>query len=640
MLWKIQFNAEGLSLKERNILCFAAQELKKYLKKATSDDVMLSESARIDGQGILLRLAQRGELPTLEDAALDDAILIDVENRCGVIAGSNARSVLIGVYRYLREMGFVFVRPGKNGERYPERLSEGRVSVCERASYRHRGICIEGSVFYESEEDLIDWLPKVGMNSYYVQFFVPAIFFRRWYEHEGYGIRNPYLERMEISDEDVAGMNRMIVHEMEKRGILHHAVGHGWTCHPFGLPSTGWYEIDPAEVPKGVDKYFALQNGERKLYGNCPINTSLCYGSTEVRNKMTDSMVKYCLENPDVDYLHVWLADGVNNHCECELCRDHRPSDLYVKMLNELDEKLTAKNIHKKIVFLMYVDLLWAPREEKIKNKDRFMLIFCPIARSYSTPLSENAGIEPAEYVRNRLTFPSCAGEYIGFLKEWKNAFDGESCVFDYYYMWDCYKDLGYTDNAKLIHQDIRDYREFDFNGLISCQGNRTFLPTSLGMNVMAETLWNRDCDFEAIREKVLKAEYGACWKEVCDYLALLSECSLPRVTRFEVPITAPENRVLYEKGICASEEILKLAEKNSDADSWKQLWIYVQLVSRIMKAFLSFAKGEAVAGTWREIEDFINLHEWEMRETYDAFEFKYTLSRVFERLEREAGVE
>ena len=111
MLWKIQFNAEGLSLKERNILCFAAQELKKYLKKATSDDVMLSESARIDGQGILLRLAQRGELPTLEDAALDDAILIDVENRCGVIAGSNARSVLIGVYRYLREMGFVFVRP-------------------------------------------------------------------------------------------------------------------------------------------------------------------------------------------------------------------------------------------------------------------------------------------------------------------------------------------------------------------------------------------------------------------------------------------------------------------------------------------------------------------------------------------------
>ena len=142
---------------------------------------------------------------------MDDAILIDIENGKGVIAGSNARSVLIGVYRYLRELGFVFVRPGADGEKYPTCFSEKRVKVCECASSRHRGVCIEGSVFYESMEDMIDWLPKVGMNCYYVQFFVPSIFYRRWYEHEGYGIKNPYLEREEISDSDIDGMNQMLL---------------------------------------------------------------------------------------------------------------------------------------------------------------------------------------------------------------------------------------------------------------------------------------------------------------------------------------------------------------------------------------------------------------------------------------------
>ena len=612
----------------------------------TEDDVFISDSQANAENGILFKIGDHVNLPSVDDPVVDDAIYIDIENHRGVIAGSNARSVLIGVYRYLRELGFVFVRPGKNGEKVPCQLCNRHVTVCEKPSYRHRGLCIEGSVFYESMEALIDWLPKVGMNSYFVQFFVPSIFYRRWYEHEGYGMRNPYLKGLDISDEDIEGMNRMLIREIEKRGLVYHAVGHGWTCKPFGLPATGWYEVDPAIVPDGVEQYFALQNGERKLFGNCPINTSLCYGNPKTRKKMVDSMVEYCLENPNVDYLHVWLADGTNNHCECELCRDHRPSDLYVKMLNELDEELTARNIRQRIVFLMYVDLLWAPREEKIKNRDRFMLIFCPIARSYSMPLSENVGIQPSEYIRNQLIFPKGAGDYIGFLKEWREAFDGECCVFDYYYMWNCYKDLGYTENARLIQKDIYDYRNFRFNGLISCQGNRAFAPTSLGMNVMAHMLWNRDVDFELLQKTVLETEYGSEWEKVRDYLELLSECAAPQVIRFEKPIATVENQMLYEKGIAASQAFLKFIRSQKDRNgaleraSWRQLEIHVQISVRLLSAFLKFAKGEGVSGLWREIEDFANQNEWELRDSFDVFEFKYTYSRIFERLEREAGVE
>ena len=35
---------------------------------------------------------------------------------------------------------------------------------------------------------------------------------------------------------------------------------------------------------------------------------------------MIDAIVEHCEENPHIDMLHFWLADGTNNHCECEKC--------------------------------------------------------------------------------------------------------------------------------------------------------------------------------------------------------------------------------------------------------------------------------------------------------------------------------
>ena len=95
-------------------------------------------------------------------------------------------------------------------------------------------------------------------------------------------------------------------------------------------------------------------------------------------------MVEYCKNHPSVDYLHFWLADEALNQCECEKCAEKRPSDYYVDMLNMLDEKLSLAGIDTKIVFLIYVDLLFAPEKEKIKNPDRFTLMFAPINRWYS----------------------------------------------------------------------------------------------------------------------------------------------------------------------------------------------------------------------------------------------------------------
>lgn len=39
------------------------------------------------------------------------------------------------------------------------------------------------------------------------------------------------------------------------------------------------------------------------------MNTNLCYSDETVMKAFTDQIVRYAVQNPDIDYLHVWLAD-------------------------------------------------------------------------------------------------------------------------------------------------------------------------------------------------------------------------------------------------------------------------------------------------------------------------------------------
>ncbi len=102
-----------------------------------------------------------------EDPVIDDGIFIDVKNCAGKICGANERSVLIAVYRFFREAGCVFVRPGWDGEFIPQKdSSELCVLLRETPAYRHRGVCLEGANSYENVVEMIDFLPKLGFNEF------------------------------------------------------------------------------------------------------------------------------------------------------------------------------------------------------------------------------------------------------------------------------------------------------------------------------------------------------------------------------------------------------------------------------------------------------------------------------------------
>ncbi len=613
--------------KANQTLMFAAKELQKYLRMVSEEEipVMASKECGTEEKVIYIGVDLCKCIPEVEDKKLDDAIGINVENFTGVITGSNARSALIAVYRFLREKGFKFIRPGKDGEVIPEAIDGTIVKLSEKASYRHRGMCIEGGVFQEEMADVADWLPKVAMNEYFTQFRVPRTFFDRWYATD-----NPYMEAKELTTGEIKAIKKDFENELDKRGILYHGVGHGWTSEAFGMEGSSFdpTDIEPTEEQKSV---MAQLNGKRELFYKTPLFTNLCYSRQDVRDSVTDNIVKYCEEHPQVEYLHFWLADATNNHCECEECRKNIPSEYYAMMLNDLDRKLTEKGIDTKIVFLLYYDLLWKPVKNKIINQDRFTMMFAPIGRSYSCSYDATATGEMKPFVLNKLEFPHEIGDTLEYLRDWQKDFTGDSFVFDYHFMWDHYYDFAQYRHAQVLSDDIKNLESIKINGFINCQVHRVFTPTSLGMNILAETLWNKEISFDDVAQNVLKTEFGDKWESVRDYLKALSDNTYAKLMRREDKYDDSYKAKLDNtfKILSDFSPVIEEGLKSCLADNWKKLDFHNKLYGMMADYVLNYGTDKA-EDIKAKVVDFAYKHEVELRDVFDASYFVNTFEKYY----------
>ena len=616
----------------------AVEELWKYLKRMDSSLVpdLLSYEQYDPTLTHTLWVGQDAAFASLSSKAVpdsrDDSILIRVREGAGIITGSSPRAVLIAVYRFLTALGCRWVRPGPDGEVIPPRsLSPAALTVEteESASYRHRAVCIEGAVSYEHVYNMIDWLPKVGMNGYYIQFRVPFTFFHRWYDHTG----NPTLEKEPLTQEDVHHIHLQLEAEIKKRDLLYHATGHGWTCEPFGLSGDSW-DAKTYQLAPEVESKVALVNGKREIWQGITLNTNMCYSQKAVRDAMTDSIVDYCKEHPAIDYLHFWLADGYNNHCECEKCQKLRPADFYVMMLNELDEKMTAAGVDTKVVFLVYVDLLWEPERYTIHNPDRFVLMFAPITRTYTTAFGDfdpDAKVELAPYVRNKLTMPSSVEENVTRLQRWQSQFHGDSFDFDYHLMWDHLKDPGYAQSARILFEDMCNLDKIHINGMLSCQLQRVGLPDCLPMYMMARALWDKYADYDAEVADYFAAAFGADGQKVRQYLEQISQLSTPPYFRRELPAVSPQLAekfatipTLVESFRPVVAQALQKAECPSQKASWTYLKYHGEIVSLLADTMAARAVGDntLAQARFRELEDYVRRAEPALYSVLDVFEF------------------
>ena len=507
------------------VVDFAAEELKKYLSMMMPEcgevrvlyDPGANEGFRL---GLMKDLSLDGI--AVADAELDDVLYIDCDCHGGIISGGNARSVLLAVYEYLRQNGCRWLMPGVDGEYIPTR-NIAPVKYSYKPSFRYRGSCIEGDVTQYIVSDFIDFLPKVGMNTFMMQFENPKPFYQRYYSAD-YNRENRPSDS--ISDRQAVQWKRLCEHEIEKRGLQLHDIGHGFTSLPFGIDKRdgqSFEDIDPS-LTDLQRSYTAMIKGKRGVHSK-PVTTNFCMSNEKAREIVVDYIVDFSKAHRNVDYLHVWLADGTNNHCECEECQKKTPSDFYMMLMNEIDEKLTSEDLKTRIVFICYVDTFWAPLEERIKNSDRFTMLFAPIFRSYAYSMPGGRGntvLEP--YKRNKNVFPPDRASSLDYLDEWKKVWDGSVIAFEYHFWRHYYYSISGIMQAKLLNEDVKLYKSNGINGIIECGSQRCFFPSGLQFYSYARSLFDIELEYAEIEEDYLSHAFGEDWRPIRDYLARLEE--------------------------------------------------------------------------------------------------------------------
>lgn len=603
---------------------FAQDELRRYW-------LQMDPASKVDIEILPMPEAMRKKLLQGKNEELCDAFAADIRVGKGVLYAISPRSALLGVYQLLRHAGCRFVRPGKDGEFIPCRSLANfkyRRQLCSR--YFHRGITIEGAVSVQNVLDIVDWAPKVGYNAYFIQFMDGYQFFDRWYSHEG----NPILGAEGLTREECKKYQQLIIQQIKKRSMMLHGVGHGWTSAAVGIDAGGWYEVGNDSISDEQRSMLAEIDGERKFYTGKPLNTQLCYSNTDATDSMIREIVAYAQANPQVDYLHIWLADDFNNFCECDACRKHMPADLYVRMLNSLDEELSKRNLNTKIVFIAYYELLWPPVKERIHNEPRFTLMFAPMFRSYTQSYKESE--LPAslpEYDRNHVTYPRDNGLHLSFLQEWKKVFSGDCFSFEYHLMWDQYRDVGQYELARILFEDISVLDQHGLNGIMSCQLNRCAFPTAFPNYMMGHALLDENTTFEQIENEYLSGAFGEYADTVGNYLKEIGKCFSFRYLADQIAVSDEIIANLKKVPAC-TKGLLDQIVVADDADlsvqeSWHILRNYALIYERVADLMVwKLEQKELDFDTlyrmWRELITDVWKKEPELQHAVDTFYFDF----------------
>ncbi len=645
--------------REETVL-YAAEELWKYLDMMNpgfcTGIEYTKKAKRTDGAIVLALMSEFDlETPEMKDPMTDDILYIDIENGSGIIAGSNIRSILLSVYRYLNKAGCRFIRPGKDGEIIPSRdMSAFSLKYRHAASYPFRGECIEGAVTVEQVIDTVIWSPKVGMNMFMIQQVVPYNLMSRWYKH----LSNTRLEDENVPFEQYCRFTEDIEKVIKKVGLQYHGPGHGYLFEPWGihyLDRTVEYNFSDEAIAAS-----ALVKGKRGLYSRSPNFTQLCYSNPDVRKKVVDWLVAFVLKKPFLDFLHIWLADSINNQCECENCAPHRVSDLYVTLLNELDAALTAKGLDTKVVFILYIDTNWPPLYAKFNNPDRFIMLTAIGGRNFKDTYDPNEYEGPTPpYVRNNYTISTDFPLIRRFIDEWKGAFDGPKFSFEYHLYAAHYNDPSYVNFAKVFPRDAKTIKSYGFSGIMNCMTQRCAFPTALPIAVYSETMLDSSIEFEAFEDDYYRNAFGTNFTVAKDYLYSLSGLmNLDNLSvRLEIAVNNDEagtsetirrkpwaedakTRDDFRAAIKLAAEFEAVAKAYADSEthptvarSWELLYYHTFYVRHLAEVYLLHGQGdiEATRARYAEMIDALSEMEPKIADAFDLHIFDSSAKRKLE---------
>lgn len=635
---------------------YAAEELKKYIVAMSRGRINPEITDSGDSSsGIVLGTLDELSLDTsdLTDPFVEDIVDIKVKNAVGYIAGSNSRSILFGVYKYCYSLGCRYIRPGPDGDYIPKAdVTSHEFVYRKKADSPVRGEIVEGCVSYEHCRDTVYYLPKIGMNAYMIEGYVPYAYMHKWYGHVG----NTRLRRKgQVTDYDkMDDYMRLLERDIKRVGLQLHTLGHAWMFSKFGMKNSGRSDGEQKLAPE-AEQYVALVGGKRKLHNGSQFYTHFCYSNPDGRRILAETVVEYATKNPHVDYVHLWLADSINNSCECVACRKYEPSDWYVLLLNEIDDALTAAGLNTRIVMIMYVETVRPPKVLRLKHPERFIMTVA-IGSHYEKGYQRTECTEPLPpYEVNNFKYFTAPQQFMCH-DEWKRINNGMlSSIFEYRFYMDHYVDLGYMQIARETHRDMKALDAMDFQGCLTDKTHRNYMPTALPVIMMGETLFDHSIDFETFTNEYFEGAFGEDGGKVREYLEGLTELLSPSNFRVDANLDIDEggigqavtqkrswknNPEVAERArripdyIDAFKETIEdnisYAYSNAQMDSWIYLGYHGEIVRRYSAVLLKGAEGDIKGAQegYFELEKYVSDNELIFHRVFDGFLFLRALRR------------
>ena len=524
------------------------------------------------------------------------------------ISGSNPRSVLFGVYEYLKKAGFDFLYPGKEGEIIPENpeFSLDGFHIKETASRTFRGIAARPDADNLQEGyDLISYMAKNKYNLFFMEGYdddrpgdeYSVIDGEHPLQHVEHALKGKSWEERK----SIALKQKTMVDEARRHGLIIERAGHGWN---YGVPEHYGknHGLSPEEARAELKA-----KGKVNKQAEVAVSTwfQICICREEVREIYADHIISYLKKHKDeIDIAAIWMGDGYDNKCQCEECIKQPFSDMYLDIFRRVALRAKEELPGMLLEALVYFETLEPPTRNYLEGLDNVIINLAVWRHCYFHKLDDSCCRLPdwnPDYRHNR-THDVANGkrlinydQFVPYLG-WRKVVGDEikTLLFTYNTLAKGPDRYFMTYDLTLLAAHLADYDRHGFDGMVNCQCHCSWdKPTGLQLYGAARILWNKeDNNPQKIRRELFDKLFGDKSEQVISYCDKVAQLYLA-CGDYHEPITGDveKSQQLFDGFTALTQEAAALGPLPCQREKYF-VEVHQELV-KIAEDILKAAKGE-----------------------------------------------
>jgi len=506
--------------------CFAAVELRQYLRKlagdAGADRFDIVDDDNVPDTGMLIEignpqtnramtrgLSEQGRR-VLDDAFADlgtEGYVIRSPARASYPAGIQSRmfiggpgriGTLYGVYRFLDHLGVRWLAPGELGEEVPHRTLETvmlGLDIKENPAFVTRGF---HAWEYRGNPEFFDWMARNRMNYWCVQAKNRAGLKKRGIQMN---CGNHVLESRFINP--------------RHRYPYNHATFTGDDDLPADpYPASPDYRGDAdgdgkLSYSEAHPEWYGLRGGKRSFNIHGDGGDNFCTSNRYACDEFMKNLVRDLVDGEwkEADSINFWTLDG-GKWCECDACKAlGTPTDRNLLLVHRLRREMNRamaegrlkRNI--RVYFLAYADVLEPPSRPLPADFDyeNCIATYFPIARCYVHNFDDPACTEFNARYQKR---------FLGWSTDPDRHYRGQIFIGEYYNV-SGYKCLPVMFARTMAHDIPYYYRHGARHMHYMHCTSRNWGTKALTNYQLARMLWDPQLDTDALFADYLAKRYG-----------------------------------------------------------------------------------------------------------------------------------